>query len=204
MKALDFDECKTDRYGNVLGRVGEGGKVILFDSHMDTVNVTDEESWDVPPFSGEIVDGYLYGRGSVDMKSGLAASIYAAAIAKSQGLLAGKTIYVSCTVFEEDCDGEGLKHLLETCNLHPDFAVICEPSANTISLGHKGKAQIIIRTEGISAHGSAPEVAQSYTKRNHPTSRTNQPQADAKGGQERQPGVIADFKHCCIFKRSAL
>lgn len=158
MKALNFDEVKIDRYGNVLGRVGDGGKVILFDSHMDTVNVTDEESWDVPPFSGEIVDGYLYGRGSVDMKSGLAASIYAAAIAKSQGLLAGKTIYVSCTVFEEDCDGEGLKHLLETCNLHPDFAVICEPSANTISLGHKGKAQIIIRTEGISAHGSAPEV----------------------------------------------
>jgi putative selenium metabolism hydrolase len=157
MSALGFDEVKIDRYGNVLGRVGDGGRVILFDSHTDTVTVTDEELWQVPPFSGEIVDGYLWGRGSVDMKSGLAASIYAAAAAKRQGMLSGKTVYVSCTVDEEYCDGEGLKHVLEACSARPDFAVICEPSANQIATGHKGKAQIIIRTTGISAHGSAPE-----------------------------------------------
>ena len=50
----------------------------------------DEDLWEVPPFSGEIVDGYLWGRGSVDMKSGVAASIYAAAVAKSQGLACRK------------------------------------------------------------------------------------------------------------------
>lgn len=157
MKALDYDEIRIDRFGNVLGRIGTGPKVILFDSHMDTVNVVDEEQWDVPPFSGAMVAGYLWGRGSVDMKSGLAASIYAAALAKNQGLASGKTIYVSCTVFEEDCDGEGLRHLLEEGHLKPDFAIICEPSSNTIAIGHKGKAQIIIKTQGISAHGSAPE-----------------------------------------------
>ncbi len=113
--------------------------------------------WQVPPFSGEILDGYLWGRGSVDMKSSLAASIYAAAIAKSQGLLAGKTVYVSCTVDEEYCDGEGLKHALEELQIKPKYAVICEPSANTISTGHKGKAQVIVQTKGISAHSSAPE-----------------------------------------------
>lgn len=158
MEALGFDEVNIDRYGNILGRVGDGERIILFDSHMDTVNVTNEEQWAVPPFSGDIVDGWLWGRGSVDMKSGLAATIYAAALAKSQGLLSGKTVYVSCTVYEEDCDGEGLKHLLEESQIKPDFAVICEPSANTITLGHKGKAQVIIRTKGISAHGSAPEM----------------------------------------------
>ena len=52
MKALDYDEVRIDRFGNVLGRIGTGPKVILFDSHMDTVNVVDEEQWDVPPFSG--------------------------------------------------------------------------------------------------------------------------------------------------------
>ena len=97
------------------------------------------------------------GRGSVDMKSGLAASVYAAAIAKNQGLLDGKTVYVTCTVAEEDCDGEGLKAALEVNYLRPDYAVICEPSANLIATGHKGKAQIIIQTQGVSAHGSAPE-----------------------------------------------
>lgn len=158
MQALGFDEVKIDRYGNVLGRIGDGERAILFDSHTDTVEVTDEDQWDVPPFSGEIVDGYLWGRGSVDMKSGLAASIYAAAIARSQGLLFGKTVYVSCTVDEEYCDGEGLKHMLEECHVRPYYAVICEPSANILSTGHKGKAQVMIRTKGVSAHGSAPEM----------------------------------------------
>lgn len=157
MEALGFDEVKIDRCGNVLGRIGDGKRVILFDSHIDTVNVIDEDQWDVPPFSGEIVDGYLCGRGSVDMKSGAAASIYAASMAKSQGLVSGKTVYVSCTVHEEDCDGEGLKHMLQESNVKPDYAIICEPSANTITTGHKGKAQVIIRTKGISAHSSAPE-----------------------------------------------
>ena len=157
MHALGFDEVKIDRYGNVVGHVGDGAKTILFDSHTDTVNVTDAELWSVPPFSGEIRDGFLWGRGSVDMKSGLAASVYAAAIAKNQGLLSGKTVYVTGTVAEEDCDGEGLKHALEEGNLRPDYAVICEPSSNTIITGHKGKAQLVISTQGISAHGSAPE-----------------------------------------------
>lgn len=157
MNALGFDEVKIDRYGNVVGRVGAGERVILFDSHTDTVNVTDAELWAVPPFSGEIKDGFLWGRGAVDMKAGLAASLYAAASARNQGLLTGKTVYVTCTVAEEDCDGEGLKHALAENHLRPDYAFICEPSANQIIIGHKGKAQVIIRTYGVSAHGSAPE-----------------------------------------------
>jgi putative selenium metabolism hydrolase len=157
MEALGYDEVKIDRFGNVLGRLGQGPKVILFDSHMDTVAVHDEAQWDMPPFSGALTDGYLWGRGSVDMKSGVAASIYAGAMAKRHGLLAGKTVYVAGTVFEEDCDGEGLRHLLHEANIKPDYAVICEPSANVIATGHKGKAQVIIRTQGVSAHGSAPE-----------------------------------------------
>jgi putative selenium metabolism hydrolase len=157
MKALGYDEVIIDSMGNVLGRIGNGEKSILFDSHVDTVEVNDEEKWDVPPFSGEIIDGSLYGRGSVDMKSGAAASIYAGVIAKRLGLASGKTIYISCSIFEEDCDGENLKHLFKELNFKPNYVVICEPSDNKISLGHKGKAQISIKTHGISAHGSAPE-----------------------------------------------
>ena len=157
MKVLGYDEVLIDSMGNLLGRIGNGEKTILFDSHVDTVAVNDEAEWEVPPFSGEIVDGHLYGRGSVDMKSSIAASIYAGVIAKKIGFTSGKTIYVSCTVFEEDCDGENLKHLFKEFNLKPDYVVICEPSNNKIALGHKGKAQISIRTHGVSAHGSAPE-----------------------------------------------
>ena len=157
MKALGYDEVIIDSMGNVLGRIGSGGKAILFDSHVDTVEVNDEKEWQVPPFSGEIVNGRLYGRGSVDMKSSIAASIYAGVIASHSKQNASKTVYVSCTVFEEDCDGENLKHLFMEKNLRPDYVLICEPSDNKIALGHKGKLQATIKTHGVSAHGSAPE-----------------------------------------------
>ncbi|MEZ4770165.1 MAG: YgeY family selenium metabolism-linked hydrolase [Caldilineales bacterium] len=157
MHDLGFDEVIVDAMGNVLGRIGDHGPSILFDSHVDTVAVNDEAAWDHPPFGGVIAGGLLYGRGSVDMKSSAAASLYAAAAAHRLGYTAGKTVYVSATVFEEDCDGENLRHMFRELDLRPDNVVICEPSNNRISLGHRGKAQIAIRTHGVSAHGSAPE-----------------------------------------------
>ena len=157
MRSLGYDEVTIDSMGNLLGRIGSGETSILFDSHVDTVAVTDEAQWEIPPFSGTILNGRLYGRGSVDMKSSAAATVYAGAIAKRLGLSSGKTVYVSCTVFEEDCDGENLKHLFKGLHFKPDYVVICEPSDNLIALGHKGKAQVSIKTQGVSAHGSAPE-----------------------------------------------
>ncbi len=157
MLSLDYDEVRIDSMGNLLGRIGNGAKVVMFDSHIDTVAVSDVSEWIHEPFGGVIDNGRLYGRGSVDMKSAAAASVYAGAIAKRLGICEDKTIYVSCTVMEEDCDGENLKHLFREYALKPDYMVICEPSDNKLVTGHKGKAQIAIKTHGISAHGSAPE-----------------------------------------------
>ena len=157
MQSLGYDEAFLDKTGNVVGKMGHGPKVIHFDSHLDTVEVNDAALWDIPPFSGKVVDGNLWGRGSVDMKSALCASVYAAALAKRAGVLEGKTVYVTGTVCEEYCDGESLRHLYAQLDLKPDYCVICEPSDNVITLGHKGKAQVRITTRGVSAHGSAPE-----------------------------------------------
>ncbi len=157
MIELGYEKVRIDSMGNLLGSIGNTGKSILFDSHVDTVDVKDETEWVYPPFSGAIANGRLHGRGSVDMKSGAAASIFAGAIAARNGFADGKTIHVSCTVFEEDCDGENLKILFKELGIKPEQVVICEPSNNIITLGHKGKAQISIKTRGISAHGSAPE-----------------------------------------------
>ncbi len=157
MNQLDYDEVIIDAMGNIVGRIGNGKTIIMFDSHIDTVEVNDVSKWTHDPFGGHIKDGRLHGRGSVDMKSAAAASIYAGAVAKKMGLHMDKTIYVSCTVLEEDCDGENLKHLFNECRIHPDYMIICEPSGNKLVTGHKGKAQVAIKTHGISAHGSAPE-----------------------------------------------
>ena len=157
MKKLGFDEAFIDSTGNVVGKIGSGPKIIQFDGHMDTVKVNNPEEWEQDPFAGKIVDGYLWGRGSVDMKAALCSSVYAAALAKEQGYLEGKTVYVTGTVCEEYCDGENLKHLYQELALKPDYCIICEPCDNVITLGHKGKAQVRITTHGVSAHGSAPE-----------------------------------------------
>ena len=157
MEAIGYDEVVIDAMGNLVGRIGTGDSVIMFDSHVDTVRVDDEAEWNHPPFGGEIVDQRLYGRGSVDMKSAAAASVYAAAAVKKAGLLSNSTVFVSCTVLEEDCDGENLKHLLAEQKIRPGHMIICEPSGNRLATGHRGKAQIRIKTHGVSAHGSAPE-----------------------------------------------
>lgn len=157
MERLEFDEVFIDSTGNVIGKIGNGSKIIHFDSHMDTVKVNDTDEWQMPPFSGKIVDGYIWGRGSVDMKSALCASVYAAAQAKVLDYIKDKTVYVTGTVCEEYCDGENLRHMYKELSLIPNYCIICEPSDNVITLGHKGKAQIRINTHGLSAHGSAPE-----------------------------------------------
>ncbi|MDB7092918.1 YgeY family selenium metabolism-linked hydrolase [Erysipelatoclostridium ramosum] len=156
MEKLGY-EVFIDRLGNVVGKLGSGETIIHFDSHMDTVQVNDPENWKYDPFGGEIVDGNLWGRGSVDMKSSFAASVYGVKEAYDAGYLKDKTVYVTGSVCEEYCDGVNLIHLYKDLNIKPDYCIICEPSDNVITLGHKGKAQIRITTKGISAHGSAPE-----------------------------------------------
>ena len=158
MRALGFDEVSMDSIGNVMGRMGDGEKTLLFDSHMDTVSVIDADQWTHDPFGAEIVDGKLYGRGSVDMKCPLVASIYGAYIAKQLGLTEGHRILVSASTMEEDYDGEAVRLLLEERKLCPDAVVICEPTDLKIATGHRGRALIEVNVKGKGCHASNPGV----------------------------------------------
>ena len=64
MRAAGFDEVKIDPLGNVIGRIGSGGKILAFDAHIDTVDTGNLDNWKFDPFSGEIRDGFVHGRGS--------------------------------------------------------------------------------------------------------------------------------------------
>lgn len=142
-----------------MGRMGNGPKQILFDAHLDTVDALDAAEWEHGPFSGDIVDGAIWGRGSVDTKSSAVAMVYAAYLTKKLGYLDGKSLYISTSIMEEDYDGELLDCAMRENNLlHPDFAVIGEPSNLKLAHGHRGRAMYTITTDGISAHGSAPET----------------------------------------------
>ncbi len=157
MRDCGFDSVWTDPMGNVIGKLGEGSTIIAFDGHIDVVGIGDPDQWAFPPFSAEIRDGRLWGRGSADQKSGVAAMIYAAKNMKKLNLLDGLTILVVASVNEEDCDGMCWQYLYKEENLRPEFVVLTEPSDKNIYRGQKGRMALKITTSGISAHGSVPE-----------------------------------------------
>ncbi len=157
MLRIGYDEVTVDPMGNLLGRIGNGPRVIAFDGHIDTVDVGDPELWNRDPHSGDIEDGILYGRGTSDMKGGVASSIYAGAILKKRGIPENVTFYATATVQEEDCDGLCWQYIINEDDLRPDLVVITEPTSLRIYRGHRGRMELEVHTSGISCHGSAPE-----------------------------------------------
>ncbi|MFQ5548668.1 MAG: YgeY family selenium metabolism-linked hydrolase [Woeseia sp.] len=157
MLQLGYDEVSVDPMGNLLGRIGSGARVIALDGHVDTVDIGDPSLWDRDPHSGDIEDGVLYGRGTSDMKGGVASSVYAGALLKKNGFPDGVTLYVTATVQEEDCDGLCWQYIVNEDGLRPDLVVITEATSLRIHRGHRGRMEMEIHTSGISCHGSAPE-----------------------------------------------
>ena len=157
MLRLDYDEVTVDPMGNLLGRIGSGPRVIALDGHVDTVDVGDPSLWDRDPHSGDIEDGILYGRGTSDMKGGVASSVYAGGILKNKGIPDEVTLYVTATVQEEDCDGLCWQYIVNEDGLRPDLVVITEPTSLRIYRGHRGRMELEVHTSGVSCHGSAPE-----------------------------------------------
>ena len=158
MLSMGFDEAETVKYGSVLGciRGSKKGPRILLDGHIDTVGVIDRESWTHGPFSGDIADGRIYGRGTSDMKGSVTAMITAAAdFAEECGRDFAGSIYVSCTVHEECFEGVSARVISELAK--PDFVIVGEASSTTVKTGQRGRAEIIVETEGVSCHSSNPE-----------------------------------------------
>jgi putative selenium metabolism hydrolase len=158
MLELGYDRAWIDEFGNVVGEIRGvlPGPSILFDGHIDTVDVSDAPNWTAPPFGAIIKEGRLYGRGASDMKCALAAMIYgAASLIGSREKMAG-VVYVSGTVCEETFEGLGLSKVVD--KLKPDFVVIGEASALNLKRGQRGRAEIVVTTTGKAAHSSNPEV----------------------------------------------
>ena len=157
MIKVGFEETRIDGLGNLMGRIGNGPRTVVIDSHCDTVDVGNADLWEVDPFKGDMRDGIIYGRGACDLKGGLSSSIYAGKILREIGVPDDVTFWVSCTVQEEDCDGLCWKYIIEAENFHPDVVLLTEPTSCNIYRGQRGRMEIKVKTEGLSCHGSAPE-----------------------------------------------
>ena len=155
MRKLGFDEARFDLMGNTVGRIGNGPKVIVFDSHIDTVGVGDPSEWDWDPFVGKVENGILYARGACDEKGSTPGMIYGLAIARDLGLLDGYTAYYFGNM-EEWCDGIAPNAFVEADpKLRPDFVVIGEPTRMQVYRGHKGRIELRITASGRSAHAAS-------------------------------------------------
>jgi succinyl-diaminopimelate desuccinylase len=146
---------------NVIGWLGDkrpGQKSLLLEGHTDVVTEGDPATWSYPPFGADLVDGRIYGRGTADMKSGLAAAMVAAAAFKRAGVgLRGKLV-VGALVDEED-GMIGVRHLCGTpIGRELDAAIICEPEENELCLEQRGVVWARFRVRGKMAHGAMPEA----------------------------------------------
>ena len=157
MERLHYDQVLVDQVGSVVGIIGNGPTKVYFDGHMDTV-LADPREWSFDPWSGDIQDGFLRGRGSVDMKSSAAAAVYGAYAARELGYAEGKTIYVSCSVMEEDYEGAAVDNEFRELNFRPDYAVICEPTRLRICNGHFGRALFEVAVKGVGIHASRHQM----------------------------------------------
>jgi succinyl-diaminopimelate desuccinylase len=156
MRALGFDEARTDRAGNVVGRIlgTDGAPAILLSSHMDVVDVGDAEGWEHDPLGGVVADGCLHGRGAMDVKGQLALQVYAAA--RFVHDRPAGDVRVIFSVFEEK-GGWGMMHHMETLDARPGAVILGEATGLDLCTGHRGHAELAVEIHGLAAHASAPE-----------------------------------------------
>ncbi|MFD1707717.1 ArgE/DapE family deacylase [Siminovitchia sediminis] len=152
---VEYDENRTNLIARLMGE--NSGPVLGLTGHMDVVP-TGEIEWEHDPFGAEEVNGNIYGRGAVDMKSGLAACALSMVSLKEQGFPKRGEIILLATVGEE-AGAVGARQLTEKGYAdHLDALIIAEPTNNQIKIAHKGALWPQIVTYGKTSHGSMPEV----------------------------------------------
>ncbi|AYF53347.1 YgeY family selenium metabolism-linked hydrolase [Clostridium novyi] len=150
MDKVGLDETFIDGMGNVIGRIGNGSKVIAIEAHVDTADIGDSDLWNQNPFSSEIKNGVIYGRGTLEQKGAMAAIVYSAKVIKDLDLIGNYTFYVIGSIMKEEYDGEAWKYIIEKDNIKPDFVIITEPTNLNINIGSRGRAEIEVDINGLS------------------------------------------------------
>jgi succinyl-diaminopimelate desuccinylase len=165
---VTFSEPGTADIDNLYARIGNETPHIAFAGHTDVVPVGDEAAWSIGAFSGEVKDGFLYGRGAVDMKGGIACSV--AAVLQYLGDHGGKpkgSISFLITGDEEDVSVNGTVKLLQWVKARGetfDHCVLGEPSnqeemGDCIKVGRRGSQSGTLYVEGRQGHVAYPHRA---------------------------------------------
>ena len=165
---LPFTDQDTPEVDNLFARIGTRAPHLCFAGHTDVVPPGDDAAWSHPPFSGQVADGWLYGRGAADMKGNIACFVAAARdyLAVNEGASPGSISFL-ITGDEEGPAINGTRKVLEwmAANGHvPDHCIVGEPSASkkvgdTIRIGRRGSLSGHIVVSGVQGHTAYPELA---------------------------------------------
>jgi len=137
---------------------GGPGPTLMLEGHTDVVTEGDLAAWSFDPYAGDIVDGRLRGRGSADMKAGVAAMIYAAKALVDAGPFPGRLVLGA--LVDEEGLMLGAKDFARTPLAREiDGAICCEPEAGEICAVSKGAVRLLVRFHGAMAHGAMPQHA---------------------------------------------
>lgn len=135
---------------------GGPGPTLGFEGHTDVVTEGDRAEWSVDPYGGEIRDGRLYGRGTADMKAGVASMIYGVRALQQAGPFPGRIVLIVL------CDEEGMmigaKHFAQTpLAREVDACIVCEPEGDEVCVAARGSIRIRLEFQGVMAHGAMPQ-----------------------------------------------
>ncbi|MCA1244239.1 succinyl-diaminopimelate desuccinylase [Stappia stellulata] len=168
VERMVFRDNNTPDVENLFATIGSGAPHFVFAGHTDVVPAGDQDAWAHPPFSGEIVDGVLYGRGAVDMKGGIAAFAAAALdfVAAHDGRIPG-TLSFLITGDEEGPAINGTVKLLDWAKAQGhvfDACIVGEPTnpdalGDAIKVGRRGSLTGTVTVTGVQGHVAYPHLA---------------------------------------------
>jgi len=189
MKKTGWEDIHFDRIGNLRGKIGDGNYQLAIDGHADTVGPGERKDWECDPYRGLERDGWIWGRGTVDQKGGLAGAVYAGRIVQDMARTNDFTLHLVVSIQEEDCEGLCWNYIIEEEGFRPDGVILTEPTRLEIRRGQLGHCEMLITMGGRSAHSSCPERGTNAIYRMAPLiekiravgSRLSEPAAFGKG-----------------------
>jgi putative selenium metabolism hydrolase len=163
-KALELGAVSSsvDRAGTFIARFGQGSRTLIFDSHIDTVDIGDLSEWKRDPFDPYLEKNangnIIHGRGASDNKAGIASMLFGASLWQKLHGRDNFSIFVVGSVQEESCDGLALYDVLTSGVVPtPELVVLGEATTCKVYRGNRGRIEAYLRVHGQTCHASAPE-----------------------------------------------
>jgi succinyl-diaminopimelate desuccinylase len=151
-RCVGVDELRP----NLVAELGSGRPILCFNAHLDVVPPGELDSWTHPPFSAELVDSRIYGRGAGDDKASVTAQLMAGIALARSGIDLSGTLVITEVADEEMGGPAGTAFVINGGYVQPDWVIVGEQTLNTVAIGEKGLAGMRLTVTGRTSHAALP------------------------------------------------